>query len=320
MSLAAEPVDPAEVPDGENRFSAMRIGDFERAWAITDRELLEFCRSGSPKYDGPRHLQRIWRGEDLRDKRVLVRCYHGLGDTIQFARFLSPMRRMAREVVVWCQPELLSLIGGIAGVDQVIPLHDGVPDAAFDVDIEIMEIPHAIRARREEAEMCQSYLGAAGRHHVTRSQCRPMSVGLVWAVGDWAKGREVPALLLKRLKLPDLRLCSLQRGPAAAAATEIGAIDISTSDIEVLAGRLRELDLLVCVDTMVAHLSAALGCETWIMLHSDCDWRWPASGERTFWYPSARLFHQRFPGDWSGVVESIRSALCVRATNWRSAD
>jgi hypothetical protein len=203
----------------------------------------------------------------------------------------------------------------------VIPLLDGVPDVAFDVDIEIMEIPHAIRAKRDEVEMRESYLGTARRHRLAMSsERRPMSIGLVWAVGDWDKGREVPALLLKRLKSPDVRLYSLQRGPAAVAATEIGAIDISTPEIELLANRLRELDLLVCVDTMVAHLSAALGCETWIMLHSDCDWRWPASGERTFWYPTARLFHQRFPGDWSGVVESIRSALCVRATNWRTAD
>src|SRR4051812_36723603 len=70
--------------------SAMRAGEFERAWAITDRDLATYRQGHEDKHKGPRHLQRIWRGEELRDRRVLVRCYHGLGDTIQFARFLPP--------------------------------------------------------------------------------------------------------------------------------------------------------------------------------------------------------------------------------------
>jgi hypothetical protein len=90
--------------------SAMRAGEFERAWAITDRDLAT-CRQGSTgKHKGPRHLQRIWRGEELRNRRVLVRCYHGLGDTIQFARFLPPLAELAGGLSVWCQPELLPLI------------------------------------------------------------------------------------------------------------------------------------------------------------------------------------------------------------------
>jgi hypothetical protein len=87
---------------------AMRAGDFERAWAINDRDLAMLAYP--PKHTGPRHLQRIWRGEELRGKDVLVRCYHGLGDTIQFLRFMRPLRDVARRVTVWCQGELLPLV------------------------------------------------------------------------------------------------------------------------------------------------------------------------------------------------------------------
>src|SRR5215212_4607558 len=87
--------------------SAMRNCEFDRAWTITDRDLAIYRQTRSDKHKGPRHLQRIWRGEELRNRRVLVRCYHGLGDTIQFARFLPPLAERVRELTVWCQPELL---------------------------------------------------------------------------------------------------------------------------------------------------------------------------------------------------------------------
>lgn len=293
--------------------AAMRAGDFERAWAITDRDLAALCRSGFGKHSGPRHLQRIWRGEELRGRRILVRCYHGLGDTIQFARFLRPLRERAREVMVWCQPELLALIQRMAGVDRAIPLHDGTPDADFDVDIEIMEIPHAIRAGRDLVELRGPYLTLPpGNFQGILPKHESVSVGLVWEVGNWDKRRSIPARLLRRLDGEDVRLFSLQRGAASAAAAEIGAEDISTPDIVALGRRIRQMDLVVCVDTMVAHLAGALGCEAWIMLHADCDWRWPTAGSRSSWYPTIRLFHQRISGDWTGVIEEARSALMER--------
>src|SRR5690348_13438194 len=95
--------------------AAMRAGDFERAWSITDHDLARLIRSGRGKHVGPRHEQRIWRGEELGGMKVLVRCYHGLGDTIQFIRFARPLREIAQEVVVWCQPELVTLVSRVDG-------------------------------------------------------------------------------------------------------------------------------------------------------------------------------------------------------------
>lgn len=289
---------------------AIRAGDFARAWMINDRDLLEIAHP--PKHTGPRHLQRIWRGEDLKEKHVLVRCYHGLGDTIQFLRFMSPLRAIARSVTLWCQPELLPLVAGAAGVDRVIPLHDGAPEIAFEVDIEIMEVPHAIRARRDQVEMRGPYLALPPIAVRPPRREQGLAVGLVWKVGEWDKRREVPAALLRNLVGFGVTLHSLQRGASTEELAAIGARDVSTSDITALGHRLRQLDLVVCVDTMVAHLAGALGCEAWVLLHADCDWRWPPSGARSFWYPSLRLFHQRRPGDWGHVVAEVRDALRAR--------
>jgi hypothetical protein len=291
----------------------MRAGDFERAWAINDRDLAMLAYP--PKHTGPRHLQRIWRGEDLTGKHVLVRCYHGLGDTIQFLRFMRPLRDIARSVTVWCQSELLPLVQRAAGVDRAFALHDGAPDVDFEVDIEIMEVPHAIKARREHVEMRAPYVSLPPAVEPTLPHERGLAVGLVWEVGNWDKRRTVPLSLLGYLAVPGVTLCSLQRGVRTRELAEIGARDVSTPDITILGHLLRRLDLLICVDTMVAHLAGALGCDAWVLLHADCDWRWPSSESHSLWYPSLRLFHQRTPGNWDSVLGEVREALIARSAS-----
>ena len=300
-------------PRKDEWIAAMRAGDFALAWQISDRHLAAVRCNGLAKHEGPRHLQRIWRGEPLEGRRVLVRCYHGLGDTILFARFLLPLHQIAREVVLWCQPELLPLMATVDGVDRVMPLHDGMPDTEFDVDIEIMELPHAIRASREQFVMRSPYLQPIAQEASAEVAIHgPLSIGLIWDVGDWQRWRIIPPHLLRQLNCPGVQLYSLQRGSAAKVASEIGAIDISTPAIGALARRLQQLDLCICPDTMVAHLAGALGRETWIMLHAECDWRWPAVGDKTLWYPTVRLFRQHTPGDWQDVVTDVGSAIAEK--------
>src|SRR5205085_751018 len=147
----------------------------------------------------------------------------------------------ARRLTVWCQPELLPLIQRVDGVDEALPLHDGEVDAEFDVDIEIMEIPHAIRAGRDLIEARKPYL-TVPRRTVARSVVgqNAVAVGLVWEVGNWDKRRAVPAALLKRLKTDGIELYSLQQGAARSDAIQAGATDIGTPDIVTLCHRLGE--------------------------------------------------------------------------------
>jgi len=288
----------------------MRAGDFARAWAINDRDLV--VASLSPKHTGPRHLQRIWRGEPLAGKHVLVRCYHGLGDTIQFLRFMRPLRDVACSVTLWCQSELLSLTERAAGVDRSLALHDGTPDVEFEVDIEIMEVPHALKVGREQIEMRAPYLTLPPRRVPVSVDREGLAVGLVWEVGQWDKRRAVPPELLRHFAVRGVALHSLQRDATRESLLGIGARDINTPDMATLGHLLRELDLVICVDTMVAHLAGALGCEAWVLLHADCDWRWPSTGGRSFWYPSVRLFRQTTAGEWSVVIAEVSEALQQR--------
>jgi hypothetical protein len=132
----------------------------------------------------------------------------------------------------------------------------------------------------------------------------------VWEVGDWDKRRSVPPELLGALgSEAGAQLFSLQQGPGRAAAMRIPAADIAVPDIEALAGLIMQLDLVITVDTMVAHLSGALGVPVWTMLHADCDWRWPQHGSRSTWYPTMRLFHQDAPGSWQPVIAKMVAAL-----------
>jgi hypothetical protein len=289
--------------------AAIRAGDYARAWLLADAALHRDIVHGPAKHDGPRHLQRIWRGEPFDGRRVLVRCYHGLGDTLQFARFLAPLRRRAAHVTLWCQPELMPLLRGLEEVDDCLPLHDGTPDVDFDVDLEIMELAHALRAGAD-AIACPPYLRIPRAPDPLDAGFSGLRVGLVWEAGGWDARRSLPAAALAPLaELADIDLVSLQRGPAAAQAGVIPARDASTSSIAELAVRLGGLDLLITVDTMVAHLAGAVGVTAWLLLHSACDWRWPLQRTRTLWYPTLRLFHQRAPGDWDGVIARVAGEL-----------
>src|SRR4051812_8217978 len=190
--------------------AAMRAHDFARAWEINDRDLAQRIAAGDPKHRGPRHLQHIWRGEPLAGRRVLVRCYHGLGDTLQFIRYAAHLAAIAREVIVWCQPQLIPLLSGVAGIDRLLPLHDGAPDVAYDVDIEVMELPYAFRSTLDSIPATVPYIEV---EPAPLARDERLAVGVVWSVGNWETTRSVPPELLAPLaSVPGVALHALQRG------------------------------------------------------------------------------------------------------------
>jgi len=292
--------------------AAMRRGDFESAWSISDEILRARLASGETCWHWPRHLQYVWRGAAFTGARALVRCYHGLGDIIQFIRFAAPLRHTAREVIVWAPPLLLPLLATVSGVDRVLPLHDGTPEADYDLDMEIMELPHALRITLATLPPAVPYLFPPRLPFRIWRDSRPC-IGLVWKAGDWDRRRSVPARLLARLgQVEGLRLMSLQLGATAGELAVIGAEDLSSQDVITTASRIRELDLVIAADTMVAHLAGALGAPAWTLLHADCDWRWMERRTDSPWYPSMRLFRQPWPGQWEPVIEEVSMALAER--------
>jgi hypothetical protein len=286
----------------------MRRGDFARAWRISDRLLADRVARGEPQHHLPRHVQAVWNGQSLTNRRVLVRCYHGLGDTVQFIRFARPLRALARDVTVWVQPPLMPLAATAAGVDRVLPLHDGVPDIDYDLDIEIMELAHALRIAPSDLPGPIPYLYPRAMR--ARTHDTPFTAGLVWSGGDWDPRRFMPFdALTPLIDVSNVRFVTLQRGPAAAQCRRADIADVSSDDVSVFAARLIELDLLITIDSFPAHLAGALGVPVWMMLHSDCDWRWLEGGDTSPWYPSMRLFRQHRSGAWREVISDLAHAL-----------
>jgi len=310
---------PRTVPEfvDDPWMGAMRRNDLQAAWAISDEVLQSHRTSGEEQWRRPRHLQHIWMGKPLAGQRVLVRCYHGLGDTIQFIRFARPLRALARHVIMWTQPPLLDLVASAAGVDGVLALHDGIPDADYDVDVEIMELPHALRITSIPADVPYLHPDTPVR---AREKDGKFTVGVVWEAGGWDRRRNLPAVLLRQLaKVPGVRLVSLQVGTAAASASSIPAETVDCSTVNHTVARLRELDLVISVDTMVAHLASALGRPVWTLLHRDCDWRWARESSDCVWYPTMRLFRQSEANDWSSVMERVRGELVVASSSNKKA-
>jgi hypothetical protein len=297
----------ASNPEDDEWMAAMRRGDFARAWEISDAFLRERMAFGASCCHLPRHLQQVWSGAPLAGQRVLVRCYHGLGDTIQFIRFAAPLRTIAREVIVWTQPELVELVATARGVDRVLPLHDGAADVDYDIDIEIMELPHALRVRSNNVPAEVPYLFAPQATSLPLG--RELNVGVVWEAGEWDPRRSIPSRIIRQLgAVSGVRLHSLQRGAAHASAEEITDSDISTDDVAEAAARMQELDLIISVDTMIAHLAGAVGVPVWLLLHARCDWRW-MNNDYSVWYPTMRLFRQTVPGEWSSVIQKVCAQL-----------
>jgi hypothetical protein len=290
----------------------MLRGDYAAAWDVSDHILR--ARGGEPTCDLPRHLQPVWRGQPLEGRRVLVRCYHGLGDTLQFIRYAPLVSEVAAELTVWAQPALLPLLATVKGIGRLLPLHDGAPDAEYDVDTEVMELAHVFRTTRETVPSEVPYL------HVTPlpRHNHEFAVGIAWGAGEWDERRSVPYELLEPLgRVPGVSLHVLQRGPHRAEWRDGFGTLARERDAYEQAQFMRSLDLVISVDSMPAHLAGALGVPVWTLLHHEPDWRWMSHGERTVWYPTMQLFRQTRPGDWEPVIARVELALAHAARTVR---
>jgi hypothetical protein len=286
--------------------ACMRRGDLNSAWQVSDRVLA--ARAGEPSHHLPRHEQWIWDGTPIEGRCVLIRCYHGLGDTIQFVRYAPMVRAVARRVVVWAQPALLPVLSTMRGAfDELLPLTDGSPPCDYEVDVEVMELPHVFRSTLETIPAQVPYL------HVEpialpRSQ-RP-NVGLVWRSGEWDKRRSVPFELVRELaKAVDVRWHVLQRGPGLAEWDRSFGVDVGSDEPLAAARAMKGLDLVITIDSMPAHLAGALGVPVWTLLCHEADWRWIEGRSDSPWYPTMRLFRQERKGDWWDVLERVGRLL-----------
>ena len=288
-------------------------GDFARGWPAYD------ARFASGDVPARRFVQPRWRGEDISTRTLLVWAEQGFGDTIQFVRCLHSLTGRAGRVVFEVQPALARLTEGVAGADQVVAA--GQPLPPFDVQIPLLALPDLLGIRLETipsgipylhpdpdlAETWRRRLGRGGR----------LKVGLTWAGNPQQKNnlnRSMPAAALAGLLRLPAAFFSLQPGEACRDLLRQGIGEVTDlgpelTDFAETAAALAALDLIVTVDTSVAHLAGALGRPTWTMLAFAPDWRWLRDREDCPWYPTMRLFRQQRRRDWAPVMARIEAEL-----------
>lgn len=276
---------------------AMRGERYADAWALSDAALARRDPATRDDPSLPYHLRWVWDGAALEGRDVLVRCYHGLGDTLQFARFLPLLAARARSVTLEAQPHLLPLLAQLPGLDRLHPFDPAHPLPPGGCDIEITELPHALRAAPQ---------GAPARYLTAAPAPLPSgTVGLCYRAGDWDDARSVPPAMFRGIagSTPCLTLVA-EPTPLPVLNPEGCPMDIGAT-----AALIAGVDLVVTVDTMIAHLAGALGAPTWLLLKAEPDWRWCPGRRDSAWYPAMRCFTQLSPGDWPAVLALVEEEL-----------
>jgi hypothetical protein len=273
--------------------AAMRAGDYARAWSLSEETLA--TRDPATRDDPrlPYHLRWVWDGTPPDGRDVLVRCYHGLGDTLQFARYLPELARRAASVTVEVHPRLLCLLETFPV--RLARFEPARPLPPSGCDIEIMELAFALRLPPEGC--ADPWLAADGFTFPAGT------IGLCLTAGEWDRARCVPAKAFAATPLQ--RPCiALDLGRSALAVLNPGGCP---AELAATAAFVAGCEAVITVDTMIAHLAGVMGKPAWLMLREGCDWRWTPGAERSAWYPSLRLVHQDAPGEWAPVVARVRA-------------
>ncbi len=298
-------------------------GDFARGWVAYEMRAGTFDnKQQAVETRAPR-----WTGEELAGKTILVFAEQGIGDTIQFARFLVTLHDRGAKVKALVQPTLLtlarSLPAPVAWFDRVGAV------GSFDYQIPMLSLPRVLRTRIDSIPATVPYLSAdatAAAAWRTEIGDAGFRIGVVWQ-GNPRYGadhrRSVPLKFFAPLaRVPGVRLISLQAVhgldqlatlPEGMAVESLGdKITANPQGVSEIAAAMMALDLVVSSDTAMAHLAGALGVPVWLALNDDPDWRWLFERTDSPWYPTMRLFRQTARGDWAGVFAEMAEALRER--------
>lgn len=291
-------------------------GDFERGWPAYEWRWR--CARTGP---APTYSQPCWDGSPLDGRTILLHAEQGLGDTLHFARYAALVAERGGRVVLRCQPPLKSILASCPGIDLLVGYGEPLPQ--FDVWAALMSLPGLLRTRLETIPAAVPYLSADAEliEHWRRelSPLRGFRIGVAWQGSTrhpWDRHRSARLTDLAPLAtVPGTHLISLQKGAEASdlantAIRSLGSlVDEAAGPFMDTAAIVCNLDLVIAVDTAVAHLAGALGVPTWLALNYSADWRWLLDRDDSPWYPTMRLFRQAALGDWSSVFSPMAEEL-----------
>lgn len=300
----------------------LATGDFPRGW----REYEWRLKTPELAGEAQRFSQPAWNGDPLNGKTILLHPEQGFGDAIQFIRYIPLLTSLGGKIVAEVKPALRRLFAQIPGIERVIA--QGEPLPHFDVHCPLLSLPFHFGTTLDNLPAEAPYLSADPQSAELWRQRIPdthgaLKVGLVWAGSPGHKNDRNRSIGLDQFNvlgdIPDLAFFSLQKGPGA---NQVGqpVVNIHVHDLMEYvedfadtAALIGQLDLVLCVDTAVAHLAGAMGKPTWVLLPFAPDWRWLQERTDSPWYPSMRLFRQRKNGNWGEVLLRVREALAEKA-------
>jgi tetratricopeptide (TPR) repeat protein len=325
-------VEQGELHEAERRFDfalALQPGHPEAQWNLAQIELLmgdygngwrdheaRFRRRGNATRNLP---QPRWRGEPLNGARILLHAEQGLGDTLQFLRYVPLVQAAGGRVILDIPPRLRRLAEQMPGIEELAMSGDPLPGC--DWQCPLMSLPLAFATTVESIPAAGPYLSVPETALWTAGAlpwpARGLRVGVAWAGSPSHPNNRFRSLALAALeplfRVRGAHFFSLQMGPAAAELGSVrgGLTDLSAQieDMADTAAQMAHLDLVITVDTSVAHLAGALAKPTWVLLPHAPDWRWMLGREDSPWYPTVRLFRQPRMYDWHSVVERVCAEL-----------
>jgi len=295
-------------------------GDFAEGWDEYE------WRLRSTERMGPRFPERPWQGESLVGKHVYVQAEQGLGDTLHFARYLPLLAARAGNVTLRVHQQAVTLLR--ESLPGVTILGDRGTPQPYDCDVALLSLPRLLKTRLETIPATVPYLRPSAEVAKTWAArlrgMKGLKTGIVWAgnpahTNDARRSLDLPTLA-PIFSVPGISFASLQVGKRAAdlgASSRLGKMidDWSSrlTDFEATAGAISALDLVITVDTSVAHLAGALGKPVWLLLPWVTDWRWMLEREDSPWYPTMRLFRQRKGENWGRVLGCLAKELTAVA-------
>ena len=298
-------------------------GDYREGW----REYEWRWKIKAFSAPAERFAQPMWDGRALAGETLLLHAEQGFGDTLQFVRYAALAAERCGAVVLECQPTLKNLLHGAPGVVRVIGAGEPLPSVAAHAPL--MSLPAIFGTTLDTVPWSGAYVTADdGLVQKWRTLLEPYAssgrrVGLVWAGNPkhWSDRKRSLGLemLAPLAAAADCTFISLQKGEPAAQASSPPAgmrlVDLTAEirDFADTAALMRQLDLVVAVDTAVAHLAGALGAPTWLILPHPPEWRWLLKGDRSPWYPTMRLFRRPPGADWSAAIDELARALAAGA-------
>lgn len=292
-------------------------GNFEKGFAEYDaRWMLD--KSPPRKFIQPR-----WEGDSLQGRCLFIHREQGFGDSIQFVRLIETIKkRYGGTVILECQPELIDLFQGVDGIDQLVPYGNVLPE--FDTWIPLMSLGHLLAVREDNIPGVVPYIHPpkASRFRIREQEEGGMNIAICWAGSPTHQNDRRRSVGLEHFitlaGLSGVRLFSLQKGDACQDLKKTGASALivdagrEINNFADSAGLIAQMDLVISIDTSVAHLAGAMGKEVWVLLPFTPDWRWMLQREDSPWYPEMTVIRQPRPGDWQGVFDRVKDMLIDR--------